>query len=649
MAAASLALTHYVVWAPQSAAGDGIPHHSSLHRAAMAPTAGRSAAERMLESALRLARDRGITATAATADEVGRLIGRESVLAADEAAATREGLWITGAHVAILTVSKLPPDVDYGVVVEALQRARARGLVSLHLIPTRAEAVRKALRQQRGAIRHALQQGRGEDVDLTVALDDIRQLEGALAERRVSGLRVAISIAVRAPTQSACAEARERLEALLVGYGFQVVHPTVPGFVPAMAMAPGTAPLRRALHLTTDAVAARLLPILGTPFADVEAPLVGRNLRTGASAYLSVWSRRNFNVACVGSSGAGKSTTTKLWLVRHCMQGANAVVLDPDSEYEGVIGLLGGRYHELADSAINPLGFGGSLDCDDAAEIMVAVLSVMGGETVAYAAGRPVRRLPGEDKAWLHQELVAFLAAWRTARGREEPVLSALLEHLGRVSSTDRALSDSQRDRYQRICQRLSGYCHGSMGRIFDRPSSFRLEAGIPVGIGFRSLSMRYASDPTPAIAVVLSHVLEAMSLKRERLIVLVEEAHVLTSDPDAGQVLEQLVRRARKSRAGVWMASQRIEEFIATDLGRTLAATAATKIVLGHEDTVADRVREVFELADDEAAALTPPVAGQAVLISGEERTVVQIMPSPVLWPWVRTDEEAQNEGSAA
>ncbi len=52
--------------------------------------------------------------------------------------------------------------------------------------------------------------------------------------------------------------------------------------------------------------------------------------------------------------------------------------------------------------------------------------------------------------------------------------------------------------------------------------------------------------------------------------------------------------------------------------------------------------MRELFDLAEDEATALTPPVAGRGVLIAGGERTVVQVTPSPVLWPWVRSDPEA-------
>ena len=75
----------------------------------------------------------------------------------------------------------------------------------------------------------------------------------------------------------------------------------------------------------------------------------------------------------------------------------------------------------------------------------------------------------------------------------------------------------------------------------------------------------------------------------------------------------------------------------------------AATKIVLGQEDIVAAQAREVFQLSEAEAGAITPPVPGQAVVIAGTQRAVVQLMPSPVLWPWLRTGESARGGEAAA
>lgn len=644
LAAHSLSLCHYVVFAPRSATGDGMPTVYSLTRKPV--EASRLDAERVLDSALRLAPTAGLVAAAAPPERIHADLLSCSLLSAAEAACCPAGVWIDGRHVAPLAVTSLPADVDHGVIIDALQRAELTGHVSLHLIPVRREASRRALRQQRAFLHRSLRDGSGH-VDAEVALADVERLQADIAAGTTSVIRAALTVAVTGPTRSACHDAAERMTAVLIGHGFRVARPTVPGLWPALATAPGMAPLRRSLVMTTDTVVARLLPALGTPFADVQSPPLGRNLRTGAAAYVDVFSLPNHNMLVAGTSGAGKSVAVKTMLAGQCLRGANAVVIDPDSEYEALITLLGGRYYELPEVPVNPLGVGGSRAPDEAAETIVCALSVMAGDAISYQRGRPVRRLPAEDKAWLHRELVGFLDAWRLAR--VEPVLSDLVGWLEDAIADDGRLSATERDRFRRICRRLTAFTQGALAEVFDRPSTFRLTPGRPAAIGLRGLSLRYGADVTPAMVVVLSHVLDLLDREAGPLIIVVDEAHIVTSDPDAGQVLDQVVRRARKRGAGVWMPSQRIEEFLGTELGLTLASTASTKLLLGQEDSVAERVQQTFELDEQETEALTPPVTGRAVLIAGRERGIVEIIPGPALMPWVRTDPVVLGERGAA
>jgi len=96
--------------------------------------------------------------------------------------------------------------------------------------------------------------------------------------------------------------------------------------------------------------------------------------------------------------------------------------------------------------------------------------------------------------------------------------------------------------------------------------------------------------------------------------------------------VLGQLVRQARKYGAGVWMCSQQVNDFVGTDLGRTLVATAATKLILGTEEAAIAASSEAFGLSAEEIAATSPPVVGRGVLISAGERTVVHVIPGPAI-----------------
>jgi hypothetical protein len=645
VAARTLLVRNYAVLLPGLAGGDGVPHSSRLMRLAEVHDCAQQEAERALRTALRLAGAFGVACSALPQDELHRLAG-DTLLGAREATGGEGVVALEGGYSAHAVVLALPPRLLSGAVVAAMLRARVRGTVSLHLLPVDAASARKHLNRQRAAYRYA---GRhSSDLDAQLMVADTEALLTALTGRRVAAVRLGLAFEVRAAGIQACEEALERVRGALAGEGVRSARVTVPAFLAAAAASPGGMPLARGLLLTTDGVAACLLPALGTPFGDPRQPLVGVNTGTGGPAYLDVFGRPNHNAVIVGTSGAGKSVSAKALLLRHAIQGSRVIVIDPDSEYRLVLIALGGGYVELGESSLNALAVDATTPADESAGLVMPVLSVMGGEEVGYRDGRPIRRIPDADKAWLHEEVAAFFESWRGAHGMAEPVLSNLVRHLVQVAML-RCTSERARERCNDITLRLRGYTQGSRARVFDRPSTFQL-AGTALGIGLRELALQFRADLTPALAVVLSRVLGMISRHEGRLIVLVDEAHRVTADPDAGQVLEQLVRQARKYGAGVWMASQSLDDFVRTDLGRVLAATAATKLVLGVEATVAEDARAAFGLSQQELAALSPRFkAGRGVLISGHERAVVDVVAGEHLMPLVSTGPAVSSQPAPA
>jgi hypothetical protein len=622
LAETTLGLRHYVVLAPGSAADDGIPFLATPWRAARARPATAEAAEHALQSALRTAPAFAIEAHAADRDELAALLAH-TVLGASRAMVGDGLLHIGERHHVVMTATRLPAVIDVGVVVDAMTRAHTCGMASLHVLPVSPTVAQKHLRKRSSMLRSL--QRRGTDaVEAQVALQDTANVVAALAQRDIVPCRVALTVAVAHSTRDSARQAAERLGAVLAAHGFRVTEVCGPGFLPALALSPGCPPLARSLVLTSDSVAARMLPCLGTPFADVGAPLLGVNVLNGTPAYFSVWSQPNHNLLVVGSSGAGKSVAAKTLLVRHVMEGVAAVVIDPDSEYRPVMQAVGGRYLELGVEALNPLGVGVGTSPDAAAGMVLPILSVMAGDDRGVRDGRPIRRLPDEDQGWLHGELVDFFGS------RRDAPLPALMHdavaHL-EAQSMARALSDRERDRCRVISARLRRFTQGRRAAVFDRQSTFAV-GNRPIAIGLKSFAMTYGADLTPALAVLLTGILDALERRAGRMIVVVDEAHRITSDPDAGEVLGQLVRQARKHGAGVWMVSQRVEDFVRTDLGRTLAATSSSKLVLGTEEAVVDDVRDVFRLRDEEVAAICPSSPGRGVLLAGAERAVVSIVP---------------------
>ena len=391
---------------------------------------------------------------------------------------------------------------------------------------------------RRAALQRYTAREGNDAIDNQIALADTTAALAAIAQRQLIPCRIALSFAVRDPVLARTAEAAERLDGLLRGQGFETVHPSSPGFLPSLAVTPGGAPLGRSLQLTSDSVAACLVPALGTPFADQRQPLIGINQLTGAPAYLSIWSWPNHNAVIVGSSGSGKSVAAKTMLVRHVMEGASAVVIDPDLEYRRVMNSIGGLHFELGEDALNPLAPGCDVAPDLAASLLLPVLSVMAGDEKGVKDGRPIRRLPDEDQGWVHGEIAAFFREWNGKRPEDEPVIHDLVAFIETTSATQ-ALTRRERDRCRVITARLRRFTQGDRASVFDRPSTFRV-GDRPVSIGLRTFALTYAADLTPALAVVLTAVLARLGRDHRRLIVVVDEAHRITIDPDAGEVLGQ-------------------------------------------------------------------------------------------------------------
>jgi Helicase HerA, central domain len=636
LAESTLGLRHYVVLAPGTAGDDGVPHRSNPWHAGRARDPRADEADRALQSALRMAPGFGVGVRAADRDDIAALLGH-TALGAARALVGADVLHVGERHHVVLTTTRLPPVIEVGSVVDAMTRAHAFGVASLHICPVTTVVAQKHLHRRASTLRYAQRRG-ADPVEAEVALQDTTAVVASLAQRDIVPCRVALTLSVAHTVRESALEAAERLGAVLAAQGFRTTEVGGPGFLPALALAPGCSPLARSLVLTSDSVAQRMLPCMGTPFADVAAPLIGVNVLSGTPAYLSVWTQPNHNLVIVGSSGAGKSVAAKTLLLRHVMEGVTAVVIDPDSEYGSVMRAVGGRYLELGTEALNPLGVTAGTPPDTAAGLVLPILSVMAGDDRGIRDGRPIRRLPDEDQGWLHGELVDLFAA---RQGCAAPALMRDAVHHLEAVAMARALTERERERCRIITARLRRFTQGRRAGVFDRPSTFSVDER-PIAIGLRSFAMTYGADLTPALAVLLTAILDALEKRRGRMIVVVDEAHRVTSDPDAGEVLGQLVRQARKHGAGVWMLSQRVEDFVRTDLGRTLAATSSSKLILGTEEAVVDEVREVFRLTDEEVASICPSSRGQGVLLAGAERAVVSVLPGPAILALADTRQNA-------
>ena len=642
----SLILRHYVVFFPRWAGRDGIPTTARLSKVLETVNATESDAARLRDVAVRQAANLQLEARPLSADAIEELLRRTPLACPDGTFFDGEFV-MAGRYHRYASLSGLPSTVHCGAVISALTRAHVRGGVSLFMFPVDSVQARRELKEQRGIYQAMWKNTQSRDAELL--LHHASNLDDKLLTKQTTAVRIAMAMHVHAEDPAVADDAMERLQSAMMQEGLEVERVTMPSFTVAVAASPAGSPLSRDIFMTTAEVVAYLLPAVGTPFGNPADPFVGRNAAINSSVYFNVFARQNYSALIVGSAGSGKSVAAKSLLVRHALHGTRVTVIDPESEYREVIHALGGTYIELGEHSLNALGIDPSVPADEAAEWVVPILSIMGGEEQGYENNRPARHLTGADKAWLHQEVAQFFVDWRRAhslRG-ELPVLADFIDYLETeaMARVNRLGVPGRARRCADIAQRLRGYTLGRKGAVFNRHDTFSL-SGHAVGIGLYGLANQFRADLTPALAFVLSSVLADLARVRGKRIIMVDEAHKILVDPDAGDVLAQVVRTARKRGGGVWMASQSVRDFIGADRrgsspspGEVLATVASTKLVLGVEEAVAAGLQRTFDLTERELLAVTrEKVRGRGVLISDNERAIVDIVPGDHLMPLVHT-----------
>lgn len=639
----SLAVRQFVVLSPHRAGSNGIPTANRLTTVMSTVAASRAESTRLRDLAVRQGEALGVGARAAAARELQALLG-STVLGCQDAIFHGGEVVVDGRHSCVGTVVELPTRVLPGAVMSAVIRARIRGSVSFHVLPVQPADARRELKRQESLYRAMFQRSKSADVEMLY--HHARQLDEMLLSRQTTAMRVALMFTVAGDTSGAAALSFERLQAALLDEEMALERVTTPIALIAASAAPGGRPLNRSLFLTTGDVAAYLLAGQGSAFGDPTRPLVGIDAATTATCWYSVFDRTNFSALILGSSGAGKSVAAKTLLMRHHGQGADILVVDPESEYQQVVTALGGRYIELGDQSLNAFAVPLDVPPEVAAGAVTRMLSVMGGEEREYQNHRAVRSLAGQDMAWLFGEVVTFFHDWRDRRGGAEPVLSDFCRHLEgpALRSVAQLNVEGRVKRCADIAERLRAYTQGDKGRVFDRPSSVSL-TGHAVGVGLYHLANQLHADLTPALAFVLAALLGELRKMDRRRVILVDEAHRVLADPDAGEVLADVVRTSRKRGAGVWMASQSIRDFLPQGQsgrpspGEVLATVAATKLILGVEHGLEGAMREAFGLSDAELAAITTQRrSGRGVLIAERERAIIDVLPGDHLLPIVST-----------
>jgi TraG P-loop domain len=569
----------------------------------------------------------------------------------------------------VLHLSLAPEQTWLGWLLHMTQAPRPF-VLSVHVQAT--ERYRERLAQKRrykrlyGVNRGVEQRGRPLDPDARLAEDEAAELTEQLASSSGAGIyRLSVYLALREPHGDADA-LRELAGAVAREVTTASDARVQPGQFAQRALWRSTLPLgadparRRRKYLSSNV--GDSLALLGTGCGSPDGIPLGYALPGRTLERLDPFDERHPNHLLLinGMSGAGKTMSAILLLVRAIAHGASGFIIDRAGHFAFLASLIPGAVSVQigADGhAINPwdIQSAGQVSAEKV-DYLLALHALLLGE---HHAARDSYGLTDLESNLLG--LAIGEVYQRCALTGEEPRELLLQEELERRYHAERregsvGIAEALRNLSMRVNNYLSDGPYGYLG---DRPTT--IPAGSPLVV-FDTRLIPDTKAPA-ALFVICEHVKSQIAATRSqhlagdgprhawagRSFLVIDEAWKLIERPATGRWFNEFCRRSRHYALWLIAISQQLSDFD-NEHGKALLANAAMRLFLRQEARELSYVKDSLALSEQAIDAISQlqTVRGQyssAYLMNGTRgQGTIQIAPGAHEY-WIATSDPARDE----
>ena len=348
----------------------------------------------------------------------------------------------------------------------------------------------------------------------------------------------------------------------------------------------------------------------------------------------------NMNTCVLARSGAGKSFSTKLNMLRNLTQGVHCYVIDPEGEYVDMARHAGGRViiPGVAGMGLNPFVIH-NLSAEDFQQRifnLITLIQVMTGQRMDSITRSALDSALTEYYEGVRAMLsVPTTNLWNwenTAEGQPDARMSGV----GFRDFCNFLQAEGQPQPYRVLAAMLSPYYSGSLKNLLSDEGDDLLanEAAITV-FDLHLLD----SQMKPVAATVCSETVWAVAMRdpKPRLLVVDEVWSMMQSAEGAGFIVS-MAKRARKHKLGLWAITQDVQDLLTTNIdmgidgnaGRALLQNSACKLLLRQDPAISRTVSETFDLPDSVVRWLISAPRGSGLLISDDGNFPIAIESTP-------------------
>ncbi len=496
--------------------------------------------------------------------------------------------------------------------------------IAQYIYPSSNKAIMKMLRKKvaelRSSIRMLEQRGIVRDPALEAALQDAEELRDLLARGQEKLFQLGLYITLYADDEEKMKKLQTDVESMLGG---KLVL-TKPAFFQMEHAFTSTLPLcldelEISRNMNTSPLATSF-PFSSCDLTSDRGILYGINRHNESLVIFDRFDLPNANANLFAISGAGKSFTVKLEILRALMLGTEVLVIDPENEYGDLCKTVGGAYIPLSLQSsfrVNPFDLPEAIRGEEAeaGEVLrAAVINLHGLFKLMLGSLTPAE--DGVlDKAILDTyALKGITVAAQNPGDLEPPTLRDLVDVL---LTTDGGES---------MAKVLQKYTDGSFAGLFDQPTNVELDKQIIV---FQIRDLEEQLRPI-AIYIVLNFLWNRVRSQLKRRFLVIDEAWNLMQYEDSARFLYGIVKRARKYYLGITTITQDVEDFVNSPYGKPIITNSSLQVLLKQSPTAVDNLQKLFYLTDGEKYLLLNSGVGQGIFFAGNKHVAIEIVASP-------------------
>ncbi len=496
--------------------------------------------------------------------------------------------------------------------------------ISFHFHPTDSARILRKLRRKvtdvQSQIMEREEKGIIRDPSLEIAHRDLEELRIKVQTAQERMFDFSLYISVYGNSEEDLISAETDLRAILeprLTYLKPALYQQKEGFT---SSSPYNIDQMMMTTLMNTAPISSSFPFISFDLSSSDGILYGINKHNSSLVLFDRFSMPNANSCVFATSGAGKSYTIKLEVLRYLMLGVDCIIIDPENEYKPLAEATDGSFLNVSlssENRINPFDLSMPKEDENPEDVLRGnIINLVGLVRIMLGGLSP------EEDGIVDSALTETYAI-KDITPDSDPLLWGKELPFPTMGDFEDILSSMEGA--ESLLKRIQKFTKGAYSKFFNQQSNIDVNKRLVV-FGIRDME----DELKPiALYILLRFIWKTVTSSLKKRLLVIDEAWWLMKDDNGASFLFGTVKRARKYWLGVTTVTQDINDFMSSEYGKPIITNSSLTLLLKQSPATIDVAQKTFNFTEQEKYILLESSVGEGLFFAGTKHVLIRVVAS--------------------